>query len=200
MKKSLLYFLFLPSLYSGAQSVIHLNYKPSGIIIVFPFQNSKIYTDTFAIDYVFNHPQHTEYEKYFARVRNLLQSLYRKAINDTIVLEDKIPFEDTVTDTYPENWYMNLTIFQIIHSGKIRITDEEGHDVQAMRIKHPRNKSPDIITTVYINTATKKELFTEIVNTEPLNLVYPPQVISPLTFNHRKLIKEEKDFEFSKPW
>jgi hypothetical protein len=65
-----------------------------------------------------------------------------------------------------------------------------------MRIKHPRNKSPDIIRTVYINTATKRELFTEIVNTEPLNFVYPPQVISPLTFNHRKLIKEEKDFEF----
>ena len=100
---------------------------------------------------------------------------------------------------YPENWYVNLTIFQIINSGKIRITDKEGRDVQAMRMKHPRNKSPDIITTIYINTATKKELFTEILNSEPLNLVYPAKVISPQTLNYRELIKEEKNFEFSKP-
>jgi hypothetical protein len=170
LKKSLLYFLLLPGLVTEAQPLIHCDYKQSGIILVFPFQNSTIYTDTSALAYVLHHPQNTEQQKYFSRVERLLPSLCQKAVDDTIVLRNSIPFDDTLTDAYPTNWYVNLTIFQIIHSGKIRVTDENGRNVQAMRIRHLRKKRPDVTTTIYFDATSKKELFRETVNAEPLNL------------------------------
>ena len=55
--------LLLLCVISDAQ-VIHLAYKPSGVVIVFPFHDSKLYTDTSAINYVCNHPADPEYENY----------------------------------------------------------------------------------------------------------------------------------------
>jgi hypothetical protein len=57
-------------------------------------------------------------------------------------LEDMVPFEDTITRLYPKYLYADLTIFKLIHSAKIRITDKEGNNVENVRLKHPKQKSP----------------------------------------------------------
>ncbi len=82
-----------------------------------------------------------------------------------------VPFEDTISDLYPKYWYVDLTIFELIYSGKIRITDREGNNVETVRIKYQRQKSRDSITILFINAATKKELFRETLSKRPLNFV-----------------------------
>jgi len=149
--------------------VIHLNYRPSGIVIVFPFHDSRVFTDTTAIDYLCNHPKDPQYENYLTRIQRLVRSLSEKAVNDTIICADMIPFEDTANDVYPQHWYLELTIFQLINVSKVKIMDSSGANVERIRVKYLEH--PDDTETIYYNAATKKELFRRIVSKVP-NLAY----------------------------
>ena len=156
-----------------SRNTMHIDYKPAGLILFFPFQKAKIYTDTSAITFVCNHEQDSAFKKYFLRIKNLISSLSAKTINDTLLFPgNDIPFQDSLTGVYPTSWYIDLTIFEIIGSGKIKITDSDGNEVNTLLIKIPGKQPADHHTTVYLNKATKKELFRKTLYTEQLNLIH----------------------------
>lgn len=132
-----------------------------------PFQNSKIYTDTLAINYIYDHLRNADYKKYFDRIRKLLSVLCSHASNDTLLLEDVVPFLDTVADLYPKNWYLDETALELIYSRRVMITDLCGNKIEEVRIKNPGKNSVYNLTTLYLNAATKEELFRHTIIVPP---------------------------------
>jgi len=151
---SLLLVVLLPYIVNAKK--YKLNYQPHGIIVKFQFDSIIIYTDTTSLLSIYN-----EKDSYDLRVMKYIRKSIKDINNDTITFIGKnILFNDGI-NKYPNDWYIEWALLQLIKNKKVQLINRHGQKVRIISTKKIGRKKTNYIKRSYIDKETNEELFKE---------------------------------------